>query len=370
MLTVLLAALCGCIPHEQGRQALPVSVAVTPLDAGKAPPERAKPSPTIDDWLADDAPSRFPSRCRIRMEGAIQLLAHSKPQGPSEPSPLAGHHAPIVVVEERTDRLRVVLEDSRARIVAFVPRSHLVRVPVAVTPLFPGNPPLEPEAGTGVRLAPGVDLEDAGSAVFAGIAMREVHGEVEHLSVRGWIQESALGDVWVDAPFARPTSTGRLRQGAALSVPGRSLGAQHGELRRALAVRVPPPSAGASAVFLEGVEALGGGRVRLVRPSIELVGDVDASDYQATTGGDGLWSDHYFESSGGYDMHARRAVVREGAPLFAPGTDVKIGVARKETQAFFHTRASPRMQVQLSFGPLRRLSVDVESADLGLELSP
>lgn len=69
-----------------------------------------------------------------------------------------------------------------------------------------------------MRLAPGVDREDSGSAVVAGIAMRDAHGEVDRVLVRGWLQGRALGDVGRGAVHSTH-GTGRLRQGAAVSVP-------------------------------------------------------------------------------------------------------------------------------------------------------
>jgi len=200
--------------------------------------------------------------------------------------------------------------------------------------------------------------------------MRELRGSIDVVSFQGWAPASALGHVWVDAPFRPAPSTGLLREGTPISVRIDASGA------RVVAARIEPPRAGAPPHFAWGVESLAAlppyQRVRFVRPDIEVIGDVAASDFKPSGKGDGEWlrggGDSY--EGGGFMFHLHRGVLVDGAPLAAPGSDIKVGVAKKGAVAYYERVRAPTIDVNIPFEPIGFLHMTVRTSDLVPETSP
>lgn len=367
-------ATIGCSSRAPSPRVRNVFVSVV-HDGGPPTLPPPEPDPTMDEWLADDAPKRFLSRCRVGVDGPIRLLPRGPLQGRSH-SPHGPPHEALVVVEERGEEVRVILSNSHLRIVAFVPRETLVEVPIEATFLSPGIP-FVAEPNTGVRLAPGTEVEEVARTTTFDVPMRRIRGKISVAAFEGWLTEGAFGRVWTDAPFV-PRDEGNgdgaiparhdalVRQAAPIFVVG-----ENGH--RAIAARIEPSGRGGVPTFAWGVQALGQRgayqRIRFVRPEIEIIGEVAAADFRMKRPNEGEWSSSAgigFEGGGGM-TDSDRAIIREGAPLYAPGTEIPIGIALKGARAYFafHAKKAPRVAAQIPFGPVGFLSVTVRSEDLG-----
>lgn len=178
---VLLLAL-GC-----GTGAAP---AEPPLPAAHEPAARpAKTAVSPLSYLGDEFERLFPERVRLARYGAVRL-ASGDPQpaiaGPSEGEAIAlGQSPPLVVVDSRGGRLRVVAEEGEYRLLLWIEATDVNWVIGETSDLaFEPNEPAPAPPAAGVRVRPGLPVvrgDQRGSLVF-------VSHQDSCLSVAGWVR--------------------------------------------------------------------------------------------------------------------------------------------------------------------------------------
>jgi hypothetical protein len=345
--TLLAAALTACAPAAPAPPPAhtPAGAASTAPADDLAPGAAARTSRRA--WLARVGPIRFAEGGEVRSAGP------GTAEGQRLPFPYE-----LVVVAERPVAVRVVVESEGARLLLFVDRADLWPVPVAeaVLTAAPGVPG---PAGTGVRLAPGFPI--AQKARQAGA--RRVAGRSGALTFEGWLPESALGEVFDRRPWPPTDGDTLVREGAVLvAEPGGP------ELARFRGPDEGRPSTFAHAVVAEPGGPSGWQRLRYATPEIEVRGLVNAADCQPLGSGLGrLYAEGHGDGSG-FQTDTRTGKLATGAPILAPGTEARIGVAVGPVRVFYADTppdGAGRQAVTISAWPFGFLSVVVRGADVG-----
>jgi hypothetical protein len=358
------AVFAGACARSPGPGAAPPSTIVV----GAAGNAAALPPPdkplTIDDLLADGAGEHFPRRCRVASRGAFRFTARGAPASGRAPEHLTPPRLPVVVVDERNDLVRVVIEDSAMRVLVFFPRADLVPVPIAaaVVSESPARPKrtLAPRE-TGVRVAAGVDLAEIQRD--DATRMRYVGGDIDGVAFQGWLPDDAFGEVWTEAPFAAVTSTG-------LVLEETSLWSDTPELL----ARFSGNASEHGPLFVYGVEALEARPstsqelVRVVRQHIEVVGLVDEKRFKTKKPGDDEWRRMGFSRHWGRASitDTPRRTIKKGAPLFSVEENARIGVVLADAIVYLgETKLDDdRRAILTSVGELGLVTVAARTSDL------
>ena len=170
-----------------------------PIAAVRPPPEVESILPATE-YLSDDYADRFERRGRIARWGPLRLsldgddLAHGGSGGPDN---ILWEER--VVIVDRGERVRIVDETRVRRLLLWVERADMARLPAAPTILDvdPNEPPFD---GMGVTVLPG-------APVTFGAQLREfvhvTYGDTS-FDAAGWISLSALDEVYTPEPVEEP----------------------------------------------------------------------------------------------------------------------------------------------------------------------
>jgi hypothetical protein len=176
---------------------------VAPVASAPQVAPRAKlarvPVEIVPGELADPGVmDRITKRARIRVIGRAYLTLGGAAIDPSDREP---PHAPLHVIAEMRDRLRVVSEDDGARVALWILRGDALPVPTVEVQLTDQRGAAPSDAG--VWLEPGAAI----TVHRASDGRREVAMTTEMVNVIGWVPAGALGAVWtVVPPVTIPTT--------------------------------------------------------------------------------------------------------------------------------------------------------------------
>lgn len=170
-----------------------------PIAAVKPPPAMETILPATD-YLVDDFANAFERRARIAAWGPVRLsLDGDVIAGEGERSPANIQWSEMVVAVDRGDRVRVIEDGRKWRLLLWVERADLARVPqfATVADIDPNEPPLD---GTGVRLLPGAPVTlGAELSGFVHVTFSDWSFEM-----KGWLADSALEQIYTPEPVSQP----------------------------------------------------------------------------------------------------------------------------------------------------------------------
>jgi hypothetical protein len=330
-------------------------------DGGPPAPPAPRPH-TLDELLADDAATQFVQRCRVGAWGPLRFAPRSAPHSDAPPQPSRPPRGALVVVEEREELVRVVMEEQGFRLLVWLRREDLAPVPVAATVVSerPGRRQKElvPREG-GVRVAPGVDIDEIRRDATGATSMRYFGGTVDGVGFQGWLHDDALGAVYVEETFRPVPSTGLLLEGTSLWSTTPELIAR---------VSDPPPDRAPQFVYgVESLERRDAERlVHLVRPHVEVFGLVPATSVAAKGPEDGEWTHHdgYTSSPHGSPTHAAQRTLPKGAAVFSIEGE-RVGVVLTDLTVYLGAAIAPaRRTIQVLFAYRGAVSLAVRESDL------
>lgn len=311
-LLAVLSSLGSCTPPSARPPAPPAVVTVpsatphSPLSVDPPPP----PVPQVDvladgysatttrrAWLARRGPLRFSVGGELLDSGAEPIRAVS-----------------AVVVAER-DSVRLLLEMRDVRLLVYAGRSALAPVACAATALSLG-PDRPPNLATGVKVAPSlllVEKERTDGSVH-------VEGSTPDLTFDGWIPAASLCVAHDQGELPAVAGNGLVRERArVVASPGGDV----------IATFVDFGSKAPEYRFRVEHEGLGPPGYQAIRyrtREVEVRGLVASSDYKPCPPSHGLLhGSHRSRAPGGATSDSRVGTLRQGIPLFAPGTRERIG---------------------------------------------
>jgi hypothetical protein len=258
-----------------------------------------------------------------------------------------------IVVEQRGQNLRVVLEGHDVRLLVLVPPDSLALVTKKPVRLAWGRDEAPPEVD-GVRLAPGVPLEEI---AFSHDRIR-VKGIADDVAFEGWIDGDATDRAFVHGRFDGGDPDGLVREGAdLLDVNGKII------------VRVPTFGGHELVVPVVTVPGAPAGLVRVIftGPSIEVRGLVHAADWKARDPGDGLSLHGSGWGDGGGMSDTPTAQIVAGASLFDADGAV-VGKMKSEETVYLQARPvkndATRIRAWVHMTSLGFVTVYVQPDDL------
>jgi hypothetical protein len=221
---VAVAAGCGSTPAPSAAVIEPAGTSGASPDAAVAPVLESPPVPAElepilepEQYLADGYWSRFPRRARVGAWGEIRLTRDGPSVATGEPwnqSPGWKRH---VVVVDHGERVRIIENNTWWRMLLWVNRTDLSRVPVTRA-LLDVELGVRPAGNSGVTVMPGLLLtygDERDGAIETGWRDWEFH-------FLGWVPEEQLGHVFT--PESAPPKgqrTHRISKYAAMyDVPG------------------------------------------------------------------------------------------------------------------------------------------------------
>ena len=151
------------------------------------------------DYLVDDYAARFGRRVRIARWGSVRTSADGENLDDGESAPADPAVDEHVVVFDRGDRVRIVDDDGVRRLLVWVDRSDMARVPTVAAALDV-EPNDGPANGAGITLLPGVPV--VLGAVQAGFVHVAHANDVFELE--GWLPESKIEYVYTPKPVKVP----------------------------------------------------------------------------------------------------------------------------------------------------------------------
>ncbi len=191
---VLTLTLAGC-----GGTLAPV--ASTPLPVTRANVVRMPVEIAAGELGDPGVMDRITKRARVRVIGRAYLTLGGPPLDSSDREPPI---APLHVLSETREQLRVISEDDSARVALWIARGDALLVPTVEVQLTDERGAAPTDAG--VWLEPGAKV----ALRRALDRRREVTVTTDALNVVGWVRSSALGAVWTETPAAKVLATHRL----------------------------------------------------------------------------------------------------------------------------------------------------------------
>ncbi len=166
------------------------------LAACSAPSSRSTVA-TVEPYLGDNGTAQVTRQVRIVRSGSARWTLDA-PAIELNEGPVNGAFPPVPVVDETPDQVRVVLDSSAVRAIAWISRSALARVPIRRTAVAPTPDAPMPADDRSATLGPGtvVELHELRQA------RRHVTSGRTNVQFDGWIDDSVLGDVFIPEPAA------------------------------------------------------------------------------------------------------------------------------------------------------------------------
>ncbi|MFO0619654.1 MAG: hypothetical protein U0414_44130 [Polyangiaceae bacterium] len=322
---LLALSLMGCRAHSAAEAPAPLgSTAPSASSIATTTTRREPPEDLLDEGVA----SRHPLRAWIVRNDPL-VFAEGRAPIAKNALPMS-HAVQGIVVEQVGDLLRVVLEGPDVRLVVLAPpacTSVVVSRPAWLSP----KPGAAPSDDAGIRLAPGVRVEDRETSGTSHL----VDGEAEGVKFKGWIDAAALDRAFVTGPFVESNVDGLVREGATVTdasgtvvatLPSPFDPSAKGDLTLPVETRANAKPGFASIVYRnEAVEVRGYVRTDDYRPAPTL----DAITTSGTGWGDGGGMS---DTEKAKLRHDTRLLDEEGAP---------IGKVRNES-TFYLAETRPR----------------------------
>lgn len=312
-LLAVLSSLASCA-SPRARPPAPTTVVTVPSASPRLPLSVDPPPPPAPqvDFLADGYSATTARRAWLARRGPLRFsksgeLLHS---GAAE-----SIRAVSAVVVAESDSVRLLLEMRDVRLLVYADRSALAPVACAATMLSLGHD-RPPNAATGVKIAPSlllVEKERTDGTVH-------VEGSTSDLTFDGWLPAASLCVTHDQGELPAVAGNGLVRERArVVASPGGDVVATFGDFgSKAPEYRFR--------VEHEGLGPPGYQVIRFRTREVEVRGLVASSDYKPLPSGHGpLHGSHRSRAPGGAMSDSRVGTLREGTPLFAPGTQERIG---------------------------------------------